>query len=158
MLYFAFGSNLNPGQMAQRCPGHRVVGLAVLRDHRLAFPLTSSDWGGGVAGVQVAHGSEVWGVVYDLTDEHVAALDRYEGFVGPGNQHNLYERERVWVDLTRADDGSIPRRVRAEYYVPRVTNPSPPSRRYLDAILEGARQHQLPDEYVALIARTATND
>ncbi len=158
MLYFAFGSNLNPGQMAQRCPGHRVVGLAVLRDHRLAFPLTSSDWGGGVAGLQVAHGSEVWGVVYDLTDEHVTALDTYEGFVGPGNQHNLYERERVWVDLTRPDDGSIPRRVRAEYYVPRVTNPSPPSRRYLDAILEGARHHRLPDEYVALLARTATND
>jgi hypothetical protein len=158
MLYFAFGSNLNPVQMAERCPGNKVVGLAVLRDHRLAFPLSSSTWGGGVAGVQVAHGSEVWGVVYDLSDEHVAALDRYEGFVGPGNQHNLYERERVWVDLTRADDDSIPRRVRAEYYVPRVTNPSPPSRRYLDAILEGAKHHRLPDGYVATLARTATVD
>jgi len=158
MLYFAFGSNLNPAQMAERCPGHTVVGLAVLRDHRLAFPLTSTGWGGGVAGVQVAHGSSVWGVVYDLTDEHVAALDRYEGFVGPGDQHNVYEREKVWVDLTRADDGSIPRRVRGEYYVPRVTNPNPPSRRYLDAILEGARFHKLPDEYVATLARIATLD
>lgn len=154
MLYFAFGSNLNPSQMADRCPGNTVVGLAALRDHRLAFPLTSATWGGGVAGVQVAHGSTVWGVVYDLTDENVAALDRYEGFRAPGDQHNLYERERVWVDLTRPDDGSIPRRVRAEYYVPRVTNPAPPSRAYLDAILEGARHHRLPDEYVAQLART----
>jgi gamma-glutamylcyclotransferase (GGCT)/AIG2-like uncharacterized protein YtfP len=158
MLYFAFGSNLNPAQMAERCPGHTVVGLAALRDHRVAFPLTSGGWGGGVAGVQVAHGSTVWGMVYDLSEEHVAALDRYEGFVGPGDQHNLYERERVWVDLVRADDGSIPRRVRAEYYVPRVTNPSPPSRRYLDAILEGARHHRLPDEYVASLTRIATVD
>jgi gamma-glutamylcyclotransferase (GGCT)/AIG2-like uncharacterized protein YtfP len=158
MLYFAFGSNLNPVQMAQRCPGHVVVGLAMLRDHKLVFPLTSSDWGGGVAGVHVAHGSNVWGVVYELTDEHVAALDRYEGFRAPGDDHNLYERERVWVELTRPDDGSIPRRVRAEYYVPRVTNPSPPSRRYLDAILEGARHHRLPDEYLATLGRIATID
>jgi hypothetical protein len=156
MLYFAFGSNLNPAQMALRCPGHVVVGLAALRDHRLTFPLISGDWGGGVAGVQVAHGSTVWGVVYELTEEHVRALDQYEGYVGPGDDHNLYERERIWVDLVRADDGSIPRRVRAEYYMPRVLNPAPPTRRYLDAILEGARHHHLPDEYVADIARTAT--
>lgn len=153
MLYFAFGSNLNPEQMAHRCPGNKVVGMAVLRDHKLAFPLTSPDWDGGVAGVQVAHGQNVWGVVYELTDEHVAALDQYEGFVGPGDDHNLYERERVWVELTRPDDGSIPRRVRAEYYVPRVTNASPPSRRYLDAILAGARHHKLPDEYIAILNR-----
>ena len=156
MLYFAFGSNLNPAQMAARCPGHVVVGMAALRDHRLVFPLTAQDWGGGVAAVQVSHGSTVWGMVYELTDEHVAALDRYEGFRGPGDQHNLYERERVWVDLTRPDDASIPRRVRAEYYVPRVTNPAPPSRRYLDTILEGARHFRLPDEYIALLARTPT--
>jgi len=156
MLYFAFGSNLNAEQMAQRCPGHVVVGLAALRDHKLNFPLTSSTWGGGVAGVTVAHGSTVWGVVYDLTDAHVATLDEYEGFRGEGNQHNLYERERVWVDLTRPDDGSIPRRVRAEYYVPRVTNPAPPSRRYLDTILAGARAHRLPDEYIAILERTPT--
>lgn len=158
MLYFAFGSNLNPTQMAERCPGHKVVGMAELHDHKLAFPLTSPGWGGGVAGVQVAHGTSVFGVVYDLDEAQVAALDRYEGFVGPGSQHNLYERERVWVDLVRADDGSFPRRVRAEYYVPRVTNPAPPSRRYLDAILEGARFHRLPDEYVAVLARIATGD
>jgi len=158
MLYFAFGSNLNPDQMARRCPGHVVVGLAALKDHRLAFPLSSHDWGGGVAGVAVAHGSTVWGVVYDLTDEHVAALDRYEGYQGPGNDHNLYERERVWVDLTRADDGSIPRRVRAEYYVPRVTNPAPPSRRYLDSIVAGAVHHRLPDEYVAALKRTPVGE
>lgn len=156
MHYFAYGSNLNPEQMALRCPGHRVVGLAALRDHRLAFPLTSHDWGGGVASLVVAHGENAWGVVYDLTDEDLAALDRYEGYRGPGDQHNLYDREPVLVDLTRPDDGSIPRRVRALCYLARPSNPAPPSRRYLDTVLEGARRHRLPDEYVAALARTAT--
>lgn len=159
MHYFAYGSNLNPDQMKHRCPGHGVVGLAVLREHKLAFPVTSHDWGGGVAGVVPSHGTNVWGVVYDLSsDEELAALDGYEGYRGPGDQHNLYDREPVFVDLVRPDDGSIPRRVRAWCYFARPSNPAPPSRRYLEAILAGARHHRLPEEYVAAIATTATAD
>lgn len=158
MLYFAYGSNLNPEQMQKRCPGHSVMGLAALREHKLAFPVTSHDWGGGVAGVVPSHGTNVWGIVYELSDEHVATLDGYEGYRGPGDQHNLYDREWMFVDLTRPDDGSIPRRVRACCYFAHPSNPAPPSRRYLDAILAGARHHRLPDEYIAALAKTATVD
>ena len=154
MHYFAYGSNLDPQQMSQRCPGHTVVGLGELRDHRLTFPVTSHDWGGGVAGVGVSHGESVWGVVFELTDEQLASLDRYEHFVAPGNQHNLYDRETVSVHLMRADDGSFPRRLHAWIYLARTANPSPPSRRYLDAIVGGARHHKLPDEYVVRLAAT----
>jgi gamma-glutamylcyclotransferase (GGCT)/AIG2-like uncharacterized protein YtfP len=125
MLYFAYGSNMDAEQMKSRCPGHRVVGLAELRDHRLTFPLTSHSWGGGVASVSVAHGESVWGVVYDLTDADVAELDRYEGYRGPGNAHNLYDRETVTVHLTRADDGSFPRKLHALIYIARTANPGP---------------------------------
>ena len=158
MLYFAYGSNLNPEQMQRRCPGHSVVGLAALRDHRLAFPITSHDWGGGVASVAPSHGPCVWGFVYDLPEADLASLDRYEGYRGPDDQHNLYDRISVFVDLTRPDDGSIPRRLRAGCYFARPSNPAPPSRRYLEAILAGARHHRLPDEYVAALAKTATVD
>lgn len=156
MLYFAFGSNLDPEQMQRRCPDSRVVGLAALRDHRLSFPLTSHDWGGGVAGVQTAHGSTVWGVLYEVTEADLASLDRYEHFLGAGDQHNLYDRETTTVELTRPDDGSIPRRVRAWIYLTRQANPARPSRRYLDAILRGARHHRLPEEYIAALAATPT--
>ena len=117
--------------------------------HKLSFPLTSHDWGGGVAGIAVSHGANVWGVVYELSETDVAALDRYEGFVAEASPNNLYDREQMWVELTRADDGSIPRRVRAAIYLPRQANPARPSQRYLDAILTGARHHHLPDEYIA---------
>jgi hypothetical protein len=152
MLYFAFGSNLDPDQMGSRCPGAKVVGLAVLRDHRIGFPLYANSWGCGVASIQLAHGSNVWGVLLELTDEDMAALDGYEGYRGPGDQHNVYDREQVTVELVRPDDGSIPRRVRAAAYVARPSNPSPPSRRYLDTILRGARHHRLPEEYIAKLA------
>ena len=48
MLYFAYASNLDPELMRQHAPGHQVVGLAALRDHRLAFPRFSPEWGGGL--------------------------------------------------------------------------------------------------------------
>ena len=155
MLYFAYGSNLDPEQTQSRCPGAKVVGLAALRDHRLTFPRNSETWGGGTCSVQLAHGHAVWGVVYDLTEEHMQALDQFEGFVGPSNQHNLYDREQLTVELTRPDDGSFPRRVRAWAYVARPSNPTPPSRRYLDTILRGARHHRLPEEYIAKLAAVA---
>jgi hypothetical protein len=152
MLYFAYGSNLNPDQMRVRAPGHQVVGMAVLREHRLAFPLYSNDWGGGVASIQPLHGGTVWGMLYEVSEEDLAVLDRYEGFRAAGDQHNLYDRLNMTVDVTRPDDGSVPRRVRAALYVARPSNPSPPSRRYLDTILAGARHHHLPEEYVTALA------
>ncbi|HYM80182.1 MAG TPA: gamma-glutamylcyclotransferase family protein [Candidatus Limnocylindria bacterium] len=148
MLYFAYASNLNPAQMRERAPGHHMVGLAVLHDHRLVFPRYSDHWGGGMASVTHAHGQTVWGMIHEVGDEDLATLDRLEGFQGPGNQHNLYDRELITVELVRPDDGSVPRRVRAAAYLARPSNPSPPSRRYLDTILAGARHHRLPEEYV----------
>ena len=129
-----------------------MVGLAELRDHRLTFPLTSHDWGGGVSSVGVAHGESVWGVVYELGAADLAALDGYEGYVGPLDQHNVYDRETMSVQLVRADDGSFPRRLHAWIYLARSANPSRPSRRYLEAVLRGARHHRLPDDYVARLA------
>jgi gamma-glutamylcyclotransferase (GGCT)/AIG2-like uncharacterized protein YtfP len=152
MLYFAFASNLDPERMSQHCPAHRVVGLAALPDHRLGFPRYSPAWGGGLSSPQLAHGETVWGMVYELTEPDMRALDELEGFRAPGDQHNICDREIVTVDLTRPDDGSIPRRVRPWMYQARPSNPSPPTRRYLDAILKGARFHRLPEEYIARLA------
>ena len=156
MYYFAYGSNLDPDQMRVRCPDHKVVGLAALRDHKLSFPLMNPEWGGGVAGLAVSHGAVLWGVVYELSDADIAALDQHEGFVGEGSPNNVYDREAMWVELKRPDDGSIPRRIRAATYVPRQVNPARPSPRYIEAILRGARHHRLPDEYVARLAQIET--
>jgi hypothetical protein len=152
MFYFAYGSNLDPIQMGERCPGAGTTGLAALHDHRLAFPRRSEVWGGGTAGVQPSHGAVVWGMLFDVTDRDLAVLDGHEGFRGAGDAHNQYDREHVTVEITRPDDGSIPRRVRAWTYIARPANPTPPSRRYLDTILRGARHHRLPEEYVAALA------
>lgn len=79
MLIFAFGSNLSVAQMQRRCPGAVLVGPAMLDGYRLAFGSHSSGWNGGVATVVRAKGHRVRGVVYQLSEEDVARLDRCEG-------------------------------------------------------------------------------
>ena len=69
--------------------------MAVLHDHKLIFPIFSTLWGGGVASLQLSHGNDVWGMLYELNDDDLRSLDGHEGFHGPGDAHNLYERGPV---------------------------------------------------------------
>ena len=36
-LYIAYGSNINPEQMAYRCPNSKAGGTSVIKDHELEF-------------------------------------------------------------------------------------------------------------------------
>jgi len=93
MLYFAFGSNLDPDQMLARCPSAVMGTCAVLFDHALVFAGHSSRWGGGVASVIRAERRRVQGVIYTISREDMASLDRIEGVP------YAYSRvERVVVD------------------------------------------------------------
>lgn len=141
--YFAYGSNLEPRQMAKRCPGHRVLGRAVLRDHAIRFRGYGRDWAGAVATVEPLPGHDVHGVVFELTEAHYRALDQYEGRDGEGAPTNLYDRVPVRV---RMEDG---RQVEVDTYVMRLDPEGTPSRRYRDAILAGMRHHGLPAEAIA---------
>ena len=146
-LYFAYGSNLEPVQMAARCPGHRVVGRAVLHDHGLGFRGWGRDWAGAVATIEPAPGSRVHGVVFALSAAHYAALDAYEGYDGAGAASNLYDRIGVVVEM---EDG---RRVDVETYAMRPGREpaGAPSTHYRDAILAGMRHHGLSAEAIAAL-------
>ncbi len=76
--YFAYGSNLDAQQMAQRCPSSRALFRARLRDHRLDFTYFSSRWWGGAADTVPHSGESVWGIIYELQTAELAQLDRYE--------------------------------------------------------------------------------
>lgn len=147
--YFAYGSNLDPEQMARRCPSARVVGCATLADHRLAFPRPADDWDdAGVAGIDPTPGETVEGVVYELSDDDLAVLDEYEA-IGNGD----YRRERVRVTLQPT---GVVIELWSYYANPAPDGPFPPSRRYLDALIRGARHHGLPARYVGMLETIST--
>ena len=147
MLYFAYGSNMHPGQMRKRCPGCTFVVPARLRDYRLTFSrLSTSRRGGGVAHIQPATGSLVEGVVWDITERHRDSLDEYEGYP------TAYTRKDVVVE---AFDG---RTLTAFAYVARSAGEYRPSRRYLTQIIEGAKAHGLSAGYIAFLEAIETNE
>lgn len=144
MLIFAYGSNMNWNQMRERCPSSRFVGIAVLRDHKLAFTRRSVKHACGVADVVADDGAEVWGVVFEITDLDVIRLDELEGFK-PGRQKNSYCRRECLVYL----DGEAQRQLLASaYFADPQPHPPLPSAAYLDLILVGARHWHLPEEYI----------
>jgi cation transport regulator ChaC len=134
--YFAYGSNMDPLQMEQRCPGALVVGPARLDDHRLTFVWDSPGWGGGVATVEATPGDHVWGVLWDLTEAHVKTLDRYEG-VSKG----VYTREHAEVECSG-------KREKALVYLATDNRYKAPSARYMSALIRGAKAFAVPDDYI----------
>jgi gamma-glutamylcyclotransferase (GGCT)/AIG2-like uncharacterized protein YtfP len=148
--YFAYGSNLHPGQMEERCPGHRVIARAELPDHALRFRGYGRDWAGAVATIVPQAGSVVRGVLFELTPQHLRSLDAYEGYDGATASTNLYERVLRTVVL---EDG---RRVEALTYAMVPAEDGLPSRRYLDTIVEGMIHHGLAKETIELVRAVAT--
>lgn len=139
MRYFAYGSNLDVEQMARRCPGARLVGPAVLDGYRLGFTVHSELWEGGVADIVAAPGARVHGVLWDLNDEQLAALDRYE------QVPVMYRRVRVSVGGESV----------WTYEVVEKRPHVAPSARYRDVIVRAARAHGFPAAYVDAIGQVA---
>lgn len=153
MHYFAYGSNLDPDQMLDRCPSAVFVHRAVLDGFELAFTRWSTRRRCGVTDVVPAPGEHVWGVVYELSDADGLRLDGFEGYT-PGRARNWYAR----VQRTVAIDGDPSRPLAVATYevVDRSPTPFAPSADYLDHLLRGAAHWGLPEAYQARLRRVAT--
>jgi gamma-glutamylcyclotransferase (GGCT)/AIG2-like uncharacterized protein YtfP len=90
-MYFAYASNLNKKQMAQRCPDSKPRFTATLPNYKLVFLGWSREWRGGTASIRPFRGEKVLGAVYEISDRDLRRLDNYEGY--PQN----YDRINVTV-------------------------------------------------------------
>lgn len=162
--YFAYGNNMRAATMAERCgpPGPETwqeVGIARLRDHRLAFTVSTPNWGGPVGDVDREEGFCVYGFLYQLTDAALARLDEAEFAVGDST---YYGRRTMAVERVDPRDLlATPETVEAQvYYVgEQHRHPErPPAPSYLLRLIDAALQRKLPDDYVralrSLEART----
>ena len=132
--YFAYGSNLDVTQMARRCPDARDPRPAMLADH---------DWlinERGVATVEPFDGSQVHGVLWQISDDDLASLDHAEGVPV------RYRRDRLTVDT---DDGPAS----AWVYVDHRVEPGAPREGYLERIIGGAVHHGLPPRWLDFLDR-----
>lgn len=151
ILYFAYGSNLNTGQMRERCPSATVAFKARAEGWRLCFPRYSENRAGGVASLEPADSSTAWGVIYSLTWEDWEALNRREGFQ-PGRP--CAENTYCWVSLHVLDEAGQSHEVGT--YLANTKRDYRPSRKYLSLITSGAKEHGFPGDYRTLLEQVPT--
>jgi len=153
VIYFAFGSNMDPVQMAERCPSHRAVGRGVLPGHRLCFPRRSPVRRCGTAGLSPAAGHVIWGVLYELDRSDLERLHQAEGYA-PGRSPEQNRHDFVAIKVRR--DGPDGEPILAFTYLARADDSgAAPSADYMKHLIEGAEHHGLPKHYVTALQSIA---
>lgn len=128
MLYFAYGMNTNPEQMALRCPGAVSHGHARLINHRFRFAVH--------ADVEPCEGSYVDGVLWEINEDHLKSLDSLEGFP------DYYTRVAANVVHGARTFHALVYRMNPGF------NDEPPTTGYYNLVFEGYRAHQVPTEQI----------
>jgi len=135
-LYFAYGSNLCASRLCGRVPSAACVGRARLPGRRLVTDKLGRD-GSGKANLREDGAATVWGVLYEIHSTHWAELDACESGYS-----------RVSLEVVTEAGG----RLLAQTYVSEMLTADPvPYAWYKRLVIEGARAHGLPANYVAML-------
>ena len=135
-LYAAYGSNLDPAQMKQRCPHSPVSGTGWVDGWRLTFGGEDLGWEGSLATLVESPDERVYVGLYDLTPLDEQALDAWEGA-----DTGLYRKVRVRVATLDGDR-------LAWVYVLDGFEGGVPGARYLGVLADAAERAGAPDDYV----------
>ena len=139
--YFGFGSNLNITSLLAKGVKPLASRRATLKGWRLCFNVQHFfQHEGGVANIEpsATASDQVLGVLYDCPDDALASLDAMEAY-GHG-----YDRITLEVEV----EGEL---ISAFTYVGMpefIDNDCLPSQRYLNIVVNGARQTGLDSDYV----------
>jgi cation transport regulator ChaC len=140
--YFAYGSNMATSIFLER---RRMRPLqnrwGWLEGYRLCFNLPVGPGERGVANLQPDPAGRTCGVLHLLEPDEFDRLDRTEGVPG-----GLYRRIAVDVFAEGKE-----RLAAFTYQSSFASEGRKPSQRYIGLLLEGARQHGLPTEYVRFL-------
>lgn len=130
MLYVAYGSNLNINQMAFRCPDAKLIGTGMIHGYRLVFKYHVDIIQDTKSSVPV--------LVWDVSQDDIAALDMYEGYP------KYYTTKDIDVEM---DNGQI---VHAFVYVmqPNYGTIEPPSNSYFSVIEDGYIENNMDLDYL----------
>jgi gamma-glutamylcyclotransferase (GGCT)/AIG2-like uncharacterized protein YtfP len=141
LYYFAYGSNMNGLQMLKRCSRPKVVTVARLPNYRVGFFGYSRTWDGAQESLVYEPGHDVWGVVYELSNQNLESLDAWQDVRMDGTGAYFHYPARV--------HGVDARTYTILFYKKDIQGePKKASKPYLDFIVSGAEEKQLPAEYV----------
>jgi gamma-glutamylcyclotransferase (GGCT)/AIG2-like uncharacterized protein YtfP len=143
VLYAAYGSNLDPRQMADRCPHSPLRGTGWLPGWRLTFG--GEGWDGALPTVVEEPSSQVFVALYDVTDSDEATLDVWESA-----DSGLYRKIRLTV--ATLDGEQV-----AWVYVLNDFEGGLPSARAIGLLSDAAEAAGAPDDYVKELRSRSCN-
>ncbi|MFN3163114.1 MAG: gamma-glutamylcyclotransferase family protein [Pseudohongiellaceae bacterium] len=148
MYYFAYGSNMSQRRLQQRLSGSTSLGYARLPGYDVVFHKRGSRDSSGKCGLVAAPG-DTWahGVVFTINDHHKPLLDDIEG-VGDG-----YACHDVTVHHEQL--GLLPC---LTYLAEELDESLRLYPWYLEHVLVGAREHDLPADYIQHLQTLPTID
>jgi gamma-glutamylcyclotransferase (GGCT)/AIG2-like uncharacterized protein YtfP len=138
-MYAAYGPNMDPTMMSERCPHSPLRGTGWLRGWRLTFGGEEYGWDGSLATLVEDPLEQVFVALYDVTEDDVAQLDTWES-VATGlylktkvRVSTLFGEELAWTYLLDAYEGGLP------------------SASYLGILAAAAEAADAPTDYVAAL-------
>jgi gamma-glutamylcyclotransferase (GGCT)/AIG2-like uncharacterized protein YtfP len=135
-LYAAYGGNMDPALMAERCPHSPQQGTGWLEGWRLTFGGEDIGWEGPLATVVEDVAERVFVVLYEISHLDERSLDRWDGVT-----LGYFRKTRVRVETL---DGDAP----AWLYVLNAYEGGLPSERYLGMLADAAEKAGAPANYV----------
>lgn len=140
-LYAAYGPNMDPRLMGERCPSSPLRGTGWLLGWRLSFGGEEFGWDGALATVVEDPLEQVFVALYDITTKDRSRLDDLESA-----STGLYIKTRVRIATLEGEQ-------LAWTYVLAAYEGGVPSASYLGLLADAAEAADAPADYVAELRR-----
>jgi gamma-glutamylcyclotransferase (GGCT)/AIG2-like uncharacterized protein YtfP len=143
MYHFGYGSNLQIDFLKTLLPSAKFAMKGYLLNHEVQFNFWSKIKQAGISNAMLAPGKMVHGALYEVAPKELEILDEMDG-VYKGD----YLRRTF---LILGEDGKIhPAEL---YQVIDPQGPFPPSKKYVQGMLTGAKEIGLDPDYVKTIEK-----
>ena len=127
---------MNHKQMQQRCPGCKFIKRVLLQDYKFIYDGYSAIRKGAVANIIENRGGIVWGSIFEISEEHLKALDSFEGYP------EYYDKKIIQVKDENSNSYD------AWVYFRNGQKQGQPSEEYHKVVIQGAKDCNLPKEYI----------
>ncbi len=138
MYYFAYGSNIAKARILERINSAEFITRGYLLNHRLSFHKIGQDGSAKCDAFETGNIRDcVLGALYRIDPAHKEQLDHVEGL------GNGYDEKEVTI---MSDSGK--RMTALTYYATNIDTTLKPFHWYKGHVLIGAREHDIPEEYI----------
>ena len=140
-LYAAYGPNMDPARMSERCPHSPLQSTGWLSGWRLTFGGEEHGWDGALPTIVQDPQERVFVAIFDVSAEDERTLDGWESA-----DTGLYRKTRVRVSTMNGE-------VVAWAYVLDAYEGGLPSALHLGVLADAAEAADAPADYVAALRR-----